>query len=609
VAALGVGGCARTMPPQVRPLDVEVETEGARLSRLAAHYWDLYLAADPIEATIRGDHRFDDRVPDLSPSAREHHLGELSALRDRVGAIKAQSLAMTDQITRTMLLQRIDQALAEEICHFDEWRGGSRNGWPGVLLSLGTLQPLDGPASARALLARWHLMPQLLATHVENLRRGLAQDWVAARVEVTRVVRQLDALLAQPDEEWPLAAPAKAPHPWWKERDQLPLDVAFKQELTRTVSKEVRPAYAALRDFLRDSVLPKGRDDEHAGLSTLPFGRACYTVLIEAETSMPLAPSEVHRMGREEMGKIHAEIADLGLALFHSNNLSVIQERVRQKDPSLAFASRDEILAAAEGAVNRAKEVLPHAFATLPRTKIEVRPIEAQEERDAPSAYYREPPSDGSRPGIYYVNTWEPTSQRRYESDVLAFHEALPGHHLQIALAAEMRHLPAFRRQVGVTAFIEGWALYAERLADELDLYSSDEARLGMLAFDAWRAGRLVVDSGMHALGWSRAKAVAYLLANTLATSENIENEVDRYLTWPAQALAYKVGQREILRLRADAENELGENFDLRQFHAAVLGQGAVSLPVLDEVVSHWIVTTRRGARERPSAETPSTGR
>jgi len=561
---------------------------------LADRFWQAYLEADPIDATVRGDHRHDGLIPDLSEAARRKRLRDWRELRDEVAATRPQSLVATDQITRTMLLERLEELLAEELCHLESWQVDSRNGWPVVLLSLGTLQPQSNGEEAAALLARWRRMPELLLAYRDNLREGLGKGWTAARAEVDRVLRQLDALLDTPDKDWPLASPAQ--------RAPAGAPPDFAAEVVRVVGRDIRPAFVALRAFLRNELLPAARDDAHAGLFALPFGAACYASLIATHTSLDKSPRELHRLGLEEIENVRGEVTRLAQGLFRTTEWTQIQEIVRRRKPAESFATRQEVLAAAEAAVRRAREALPKAFKTLPRQQCEVRPIEPQEERDAPDAYYREPSADGRRAGIYYVNTYEPATRPRYESEVLAFHEALPGHHLQIALAAEMRDLPAFRRQLGVTAFVEGWALYAERLADELNLYGSPERRLGMLAFDAWRAGRLVVDTGLHAFGWSRTKAVTYLLENTLATRENIENEVDRYITWPGQALAYKVGQREILRLRADAKRALGASFDIRDFHAVVLGQGAVSLPVLEDVVNNWILTSRREAARRAEA-------
>jgi uncharacterized protein (DUF885 family) len=237
----------------------------------------------------------------------------------------------------------------------------------------------------------------------------------------------------------------------------------------------------------------------------------------------------------------------------------------------------------------RARRAIPRYFGRRPEAECEVVRIEAHEEKHSTIAYYRPPAADGSRPGRYYVNTSAPETRPRYEAEVLAYHESIPGHHLQIAIAQELSGLPAFRKHLGVTAFTEGWGLYTERLADEMGLYTADLDRIGVLSYDAWRACRLVVDTGMHAKGWTRRQAIDFMLANTALAENNIVNEVDRYIAWPGQALAYKVGQLEIRRLRADAEKRLGSRFDLRAFHDVVLGSGAVSLQTLRRLVEQFI--------------------
>ena len=320
----------------------------------------------------------------------------------------------------------------------------------------------------------------------------------------------------------------------------------------------------------------------------MPGGAACYAALIRAHTSLALDPRAVHQLGLTELARIRAEIEQLGPAAVGSSSFAEIQRRLRGNDPALFYRTREEIEAGARATLARATAAMPRFLGRLPRTPCVVKPVEPHEEKDSPIAFYRQPAVDGSRPGTYYVNTYQPTTRPRFEAEALAFHESIPGHHVQIALAQEMRGLPEFRKNLGVTAFVEGWGLYAERLADELGLYSSPLTRLGRLSLESWRAGRLVVDTGIHALGWSRTQAVRFLLENTLIAPNNIETEVDRYIGWPAQALAYKIGQLEILRLREEARAKLGPRFDLRRFHDVVLGSGAVSLPALGDLVHEW---------------------
>jgi len=289
-----------------------------------------------------------------------------------------------------------------------------------------------------------------------------------------------------------------------------------------------------------------------------------------------------------EVARINRELEDLGEKALGTRDRAAILKRLRT-DPDLYFRTRDEVEEKARQALARARRAIPRFFGRLPNAECEVVRIEPHEEKHSTIAYYRWPAADGSRPGRYYINTYAPETRPRYEAEVLAYHESIPGHHLQISIAQELEGLPAFRKHLGVTAFSEGWGLYTERLADEMGLYTADLDRIGVLSYDAWRACRLVVDTGMHAKGWTRKQAIDFMLANTALAENNIVNEVDRYIAWPGQALAYKVGQLEIRRLRTEAEKRLGSRFDLRSFHDIVLGSGAVSLQTLRQLVEQFI--------------------
>jgi uncharacterized protein (DUF885 family) len=278
----------------------------------------------------------------------------------------------------------------------------------------------------------------------------------------------------------------------------------------------------------------------------------------------------------------------LGKKLFNTTDRRDLLHRLRT-DSSLYFASRAEVEEKARSALARASSTISNWFGRIPEVGCEVVRMSDHEEKNSTTAYYRQPAADGSRPGRYYVNTSAPETRPRYDAEVLAYHESIPGHHLQLAIAQELQGIPNFRKYSGVTAFVEGWGLYAERLADEMGLYSSDMDRIGVLSYDAWRACRLVVDTGMHAKNWTRQEAIDFMLKNTALAENNITNEVDRYITWPGQALAYKVGQLEILRLRDEAKRQLGNNFDIRKFHDVLLGNGAVPLEVLRQIVARYV--------------------
>ena len=316
----------------------------------------------------------------------------------------------------------------------------------------------------------------------------------------------------------------------------------------------------------------------------MPGGAEAYHRLIRAHTSLDLSPEAIHATGLAEVERIDAELEELAGRAIGTRGRAAAVERLRT-DPALHFATGAEVFATAEAALARANAAIPDWFGILPVARCEVVEMGAHESKHSTIAYYLQPAEDGSRPGRYYLNTSAPETRPRYEAEALAFHESVPGHHLQLAIAQELRGLPAFRRHAGTTAYFEGWGLYTERLSDEMGLYSGDLDRIGIASFDGWRACRLVVDTGMHALGWSRGRAIEFMLEHTALAPDNIVNEVDRYITWPGQALAYKLGQLEIRRLREAARAALGADFDIRAFHDAVLAQGALPLSTLATAV------------------------
>jgi uncharacterized protein (DUF885 family) len=369
------------------------------------------------------------------------------------------------------------------------------------------------------------------------------------------------------------------PHGDWSEEERR----EFGEGLTVAVRESILPGLARYLEFLKSEVLPKARPQEKPGIVNIQGGPEAYARLIREHTSLDLTPEELHQTGLMEVARINAEMEELGGKVLGVRDRKEILRRLRT-DPKLCFSTGDEIAEKAEAALAKAKAAIPKWFGRLPKADCEVVRMGEHEAKHSTIAYYRQPAADGSRPGRYYINTSAPETRPRYEAEALAYHESIPGHHLQIAIAQELEGIPEFRRNSGVTVYVEGWGLYSERLADEMGLYSADLDRIGILSFDAWRACRLVVDTGMHALRWTRAQAIDFMLQNTALAETNIVNEVDRYITWPGQALAYKTGQLEIVRLRRGAEARLGTKFDIKEFHDVLLGDGAVSLKALREI-------------------------
>jgi uncharacterized protein (DUF885 family) len=399
----------------------------------------------------------------------------------------------------------------------------------------------------------------------------------------------IDKQLVQSLKEWPLMKPAKPPKAAFAGGDHA----AFAQALGKIVDHQIRPALKRYATLIRERILPNARDQADTGLSGLPIGEACYAACVQKYTTLRLSPQQIHDIGLRAIAETDAEMAAYGAKRLATDSLAATLTQLRH-DKRWYFESEAQVEAAARRTLALGKQRMGDFFGTLPKADCTVVPIPDYEAPFTTIAYYRPPHADGSKPGEYFVNVYQPKTRPRFEAAVLAVHEAIPGHHLQIAISQELASVPAFRKHGGVTAYVEGWALYTERLADEMGLYADDLDRIGMVSFDAWRAGRLVVDTGIHALGWSRSKARAYLEAHTALSPENIDNEVDRYINWPGQALGYKIGQIEIWKLRRKAEEALGDTFSLKSFHDTVLGGGAVTLPLLREKIARFIDKSRQ---------------
>jgi uncharacterized protein (DUF885 family) len=481
------------------------------------------------------------------------------------------------------------------------------NGPQLTLAELPSGHPITSPEHAWSLVARYRAMGPALEQYVSNLRQGLARGLVAPRINVERVIRQLEAMLQVPATQSPWMV---LPVQQLQGRGLDPADLAGPRgepllgALLEATEVHIYPGMQTLLEVLKAEVLPAARGQ--VGVSALPMGRACYRARMRGSTGSEASALEIHQVGLREVARIRQEMLALVGDDLGGQPLSAWLAQLG-RSPQQGFSSRQALLDYNRGLVARAQAELPRAFEALPSTPLEVRALEPFLEKDAPAAYYYSAPRDGSRPAIYYVNAYQPQKRPRYTMAVLAFHEAVPGHHLQIALAGEQEALPLFQREVGQTAFVEGWGLYAERLAGELGLYRDRDERLGALVYEMWRAVRLVVDTGMHTQGWSRQRALDYLVEHTGKDVGEASNEIDRYIVWPGQALAYKVGQLEILALRRQAQEALGERFDLPAFHSVVLGSGAVPMPTLRRTVRAWIAEQLRaqGAEAVPQPEAP----
>jgi uncharacterized protein (DUF885 family) len=550
---------------------------------IADEYWEAKLEASPLFASFLGDHRYDDRADDLS-AAEERRLRSVWVdLRQRAAAVDGGNggLDETDRASRDLLAQELDDAVRAIDLRLAELASDQMQGVHADLLITAAQLQAPEPEHATMALERARQFGRMLDQATERYREGLAAGRTPARINVERSINQVDGYLASALESDPFATLA-GPAGW----DGLD---AWRGRLTDIVRDDLRPAFARYRDALRDELLPAARPDDRPGLRWLDDGAELYQALIELHTGLPLAPDELHAIGMAEATEaLPSEYAEVGGREFGTDDVGEIFRRLLD-DTGLRYRDADEIMAHATECLEVAGAAMGDWFGILPEAACVLKPVPEYLAADSPAAYYSPPAPDGSRPGEYFVNLHEPTKRGRAETASIAYHEAIPGHHLQLAIATERTDLPAFRRlSWGHTAFVEGWALYTERLADEMGLYRSDLDRLGMLASDSWRACRLVVDTGLHAMGWTRQQAIDFLNAHAPVSRDDIVVEVDRYIGMPGQALAYKVGQREILRLRDEARSALGPAFDIRAFHDAVLGGATVSLRVLGDRVRAW---------------------
>lgn len=551
------------------------------VDELANEVVDILFDYSPLPGTLLGlQGPRDARLTDYTRANEDRLTERINHVLGRAREIDPDTLSGTDRVTRSVVLSAPDELLTGFRARLVEFTICDNFSAPAnEILMMMPMITIGNTDQAEAYLSRLAAIPGALEALADRHRAAIVSGLTPVKPLVEDAAQFLGRYLA--GEEDPLCRPTPGTD------SGVDLD-DFNRRRDELIHDVVRPAYAKYRDVLLSEVAPHGRDAERPGLCWLPRGEAAYAELVRLHTTTDRTADELHQTGLDIIAGLEREYAEIGGRVFSTSDVSEIFHRLRD-DHSLRWNDSDELIIAARAAVERAQDAAPAWFGRLPSQNCEVRPVPEDEAPGAAAAYYLPPALDGSRPGIYFANTYQAQERDRQVCEAVAFHEAVPGHHFQITIAQELDDLPLLRRLVAPTAYAEGWGLYCERLAVEMGLYSDDVALLGMLTTDSLRAARLVVDTGLHAKGWSREQAVQYMLTHTPATPVDVDSEVDRYIASPGQALAYMVGRLEIQRMRAEAEATLGEKFDIRAFHDTILGSGGLPLGVLDEVVKAWV--------------------
>ena len=547
------------------------------MDQLADAFWERFKQLSPITATINGDTRYDDRLPDPSPAGRAERRQYAEDMRAAAAAIPDAGLSVEDRITRDVMRVIGDIVIVQDDQRIDTLQVVDQMGGPQTMLpQLCQFQAADTPERLDKFLARLHAYPTFMADNRELLREALASGLTAPRIVAERTIAQLERMLATPIEDAVIPTLVKVA------RDE------DRETIRGVVRDEIYPADATFLEALKGDYLAASRAEN--GIWSAPNGDALYGTQILRWTTLQLDPQDVHQVGLGELESIETERRAIARGAGYGDDTRAYR-RALADDPANQPTSRETLIARAVEDIGRAHDAAPQMFRRIPRAECRVIPVEEYKERDAPFAYYYQPSADSTRPGTYYVNTFDLPSRTYSRLASTTYHEAIPGHHFQISLESENTALNNFRRFAARYAgggYVEGWGLYAERLSDEMGLYRNEAERFGMLDAQAWRAARLVVDTGLHALRWTRQQSIDTLLAAGLTETDAVI-ETDRYIAWPAQALTYKTGQREIERLRREIAARDGASFDLREFHDQALGHGSLPLATLARELPNWV--------------------
>ena len=562
------------------------QDKASQLNALYEQYWEESLKLNPLRATFQGDPRYNDQLPNfLSAEFREQSLRFTRDWLQKIEAVGAEGLSGQDLLSYQIFVR--DARNEIEGSHFPDWMQPINQFYniASTVVQLGSgtgAQPFKTVQDYDNWQRRASRFPVLFDQAIANMREGIEAGVVQPRALMEKVVPQLDALI-KPKAEDTL---------FWGPITKLPdsFSAADKQRITndyrQLIEGELLPAYRELRQFIVDDYLPHTRTS--AGMAALPNGEAWYAYKARDSTSTDLSPAQIHQIGLDEVARIHGLMRGVMKELGYQGTLQDFF-KFMQNDPRFIFKSEEELLVFYRGLESKVNARVGEQFSLIPKAAFEIRAVEPFRAKSASGGSYMRPSEDGTRPGVFYVNTYDLPTRKIWDAEDLFLHEAIPGHHFQLALQQELTGLPKFRRFGGETAFIEGWGLYAESLGKDVGLYEDPYSYFGYLQNELWRAIRLVVDTGLHSKNWTREQTIQYMLDNSAESETHSTSEGERYMAIPGQALAYKMGELKIQQVRAKAEKELGDRFDIREFHAEVLKDGSVPLDVLEAKVDRWI--------------------
>ena len=553
------------------------------LQQLSSDFFQNSLDSSPTSAIMRGHKKYFDQIEELNEETFEKETKAVNDFISRLESIDSESLSNREKVTHGMLefaLSSNKDSLMDRSWEF----GAGVSGFTGFLIDYNQQMFVPDSESADMLLKRLELYKRLFTQIADVQMIGLKNNRVATERNLLRTIDQLENYLGSPLEGDPLLLVNFSP----EISESFISD--WREKAKKIIDSNIRPTVLAYLEQLKSDHIPKGRSDEHSGIMWIDGGEETYLRALRKYTGHKnITVKEVHEVGLSEIERLKKEFFEIGENVFPgvSTPEEVLQKM--QTEPSMRYESKEQMLQLAVDTIERAYKPLDQWFTVFPKSPCKVLPVPAESEQHAPPAYYYPPLPDGSRDGTYFLNTYKAETKSIFEAESVAFHEAIPGHHLDRTIAVELQDVPEFQKYVASTAFVEGWGLYSEQLANEMGLYSNDVQQLGRLGNDAWRACRLVLDTGMHGMGWSRDKAINFFKANSPIEAINAEIETDRYIAWPGQACSYKMGQLKIEELRKKAENELGDKFDIRYFHDEVLCDGGITLPILENKINSFI--------------------